>query len=147
VNTVTLRDYCAEQGIVDLDFLKIDAEGFDYMVLQGFPFDRIRPGWILCEFEDRKTVPLGNTLRDMGRLLLKTGYHVFMSEWHPVIRYGIPHQWRRFVRYPSEPATSFAWGNLLAFAGEPDDERLRAAVRDAVRLGRLPAPVAPEGSQ
>ncbi len=139
VATVTLSDYCAEQGIDALDFLKVDAEGFDYMVLQGFPFDRIRPRFILCEFEDRKTVPLGNTLHDMGHLLLDLGYHVFMSEWHPIVRYGIKHQWRRFVRYPSEPATPLAWGNLLAFAEKPDEETLRAAIQAQLQPQEKPA--------
>jgi FkbM family methyltransferase len=143
VTTVTLSDYCNEQGIRKLDFLKIDAEGFDYMVLQGFPFDRIRPRWILCEFEDRKTVPLGNTLHDMGNLLTGMGYHVFMSEWHPVIRYGVKHRWRRFVRWPSEPATPLAWGNLLAFAEEPAQELLRETAKAAVQPGVSPPPVSP----
>jgi FkbM family methyltransferase len=145
VSTITLRDYCDEQGITDLNFLKIDAEGFDYMVLQGFPFDRLRPRWILCEFEDRKTVLVGNSMHDMGKLLLDMGYSVFMSEWHPVLRYGLRHQWRRFLRYPSEPVTPLAWGNLLAFAEEPDALLLRKSVRAAIQSGTASPPTGNSG--
>jgi FkbM family methyltransferase len=129
VITVTLRDYCAERNITHIDLLKIDAEGYDLRVLQGFPFETLRPEHIICEFEDSKTCYLGSTLHDLGRLLLEKGYHVYMSEWYPIIRYGIRHDWRRLALYPAEPADPFAWGNLLAFAEKPDEKMLIAAIR------------------
>jgi len=131
VTTVTLRDYFIEQGITHVDYLKIDAEGIDIMVLQGFPFESIRPSCIVCEFEDRKTRLFHNgTLADMAALLQAHGYYVCVSEWHPIIRYGITHQWRRFAPWPVETAP-MAWGNLVAFAEEPDQQKLRNAVEAA----------------
>jgi FkbM family methyltransferase len=129
VTTVALRDYCAERHITHIDLLKIDAQGYDLRVLQGFPFETLRPEHIICKFEDSKTCYLGSTLHDQGRLLLENGYHVYMSEWYPAIRYGIRHDWRRLAPYPAEPSDPFAWGNLLAFAEKPDEKMLIAAVR------------------
>lgn len=132
VTTVTLSDIVRERGIEHIELLKIDAEGFDFMVLQGFPFERLRPDCILCEFEDKKTVPLGCTTAEMAAMLRKEGYKVYVSEWHPVIRYGIRHQWHGFKPWPSALNSPDAWGNLLAFAKEPDERVLLESVRQAI---------------
>lgn len=121
VDTVTLTDFFGSQVPGSVDFLKIDTEGFDYFVLQGFPWSRLRPAVIECEFEDLKTVPLGYTFHDLAKFLVGKGYTVYVSEWHPVLRYGIRHDWNRLVRYPCELASDKGWGNLLAFR-EPIDE-------------------------
>lgn len=132
VTTVTLYDYCTEHNISIVDFLKIDTEGFDFMVLQGFPFASFMPQCIMCEFEDKKTVPLGASMHSISKFLQEKGYDVYVSEWHPVIRYGIAHEWRRIVPYPTETATSLAWGNLLAFKTPPPAETLQKAVNKAL---------------
>lgn len=132
VTTVALSDIVRERGIEHIDLLKIDAEGFDFMVLQGFPFERLRPDFILCEFEDKKTVPLGCTTAEIAEMLRKEGYTVYVSEWHPVIRYGIRHQWHGFRPWPSPLNNPDAWGNLLAFAKEPDERVLLESVRQAI---------------
>lgn len=132
VTTVTLADIVRERGIEHIDLLKIDAEGFDFMVLQGFPFERLRPDCILCEFEDKKTAPLGCTTAEIAEMLQKEGYTVYVSEWHPVIRCGIRHQWRGFRPWPSAFNSPDAWGNLLAFAKEPDERVLLESVGQAI---------------
>ena len=55
VSTTTLAEIVAEQNLSQIDFLKIDTEGYDLMALKGVPWDRIQPKLIVCEFEDRKT--------------------------------------------------------------------------------------------
>lgn len=132
VSTTTLYDYCLEHNITAVDFLKIDTEGFDFMVLQGFPFQTITPQCVLCEFEDSKTVPLGASMHSMATFLCKQGYHVFVSEWHPIVRYGIAHEWRRLAPYPTELATSQAWGNLLGFKTLPSEQALRQATEKSL---------------
>ncbi len=119
VDTTTLESYCLEKNIDHIDFLKIDTEGYDLMVLQGVPWGRIKPSAILCEFEDFKTVPLGYDFHRMAGFLVNQGYAVFVSEWHPIIRYGISHDWHKFAKYPCELSSPKAWGNLLAFINEP----------------------------
>src|SRR3546814_19620816 len=54
----------------------------------------------------------------MARFLLEKGYRVLVSEWHPIIRYGVRHDWRRLVAYPCELSDEVAWGNILAFRSE-----------------------------
>lgn len=138
VSTITLADIVARYDIQHIDLLKIDAEGFDFMVLQGFPFERLRPDVIICEFEDAKTVPLGCTTSEMAEMLRQQGYTLYISEWHPIIRYGIRHQWHGFRPWPSQLHNSGAWGNILAFATPPDEELLLQTVKNNILYDSLP---------
>jgi FkbM family methyltransferase len=144
VDVVSLADYFSDRDLPPIDFLKVDTEGHDFFVLQGFPWDRSRPAVIECEFEDAKTVPLGYTVHDLAKFLASKGYTVYLSEWHPIVRYGIRHQWRRLCRYPCDLDDNTGWGNLLAFR-EPIEE---ATLLDAVRrvLTRADRKVAVPGS-
>lgn len=134
VETVTLARFCREQNIHRIDFLKIDAEGFDFFVLQSFPWDAIKPAVILCEFEDGKSIPLGYTVYDMADYIADKGYRILLSEWFPIIEYGGRHRWRRLVPYPARLADPHAFGNLIAAA----DDQTYAALQDriAVYAGR-----------
>jgi FkbM family methyltransferase len=134
VTTVTLATYMNSTGIQHIDFLKIDVEGFDKFVLDGFPWDRDRPDAILVEFEDAKTVPLGYRVADLVELLEERGYTVYASEWYPVVRYGIAHDWKSLRRY--DPAVDLAgtWGNLVAFYSDPGEEALARAAAESVRF-------------
>ena len=115
VQVRTLDDVCHERRITRCDFLKIDTEGHDLFVLRGFPWARMQPEVILCEFEDRKTQPLGYDYRALGEFLTARGYAVFLSEWNPIERYGGQHTWRRAVRYPAPLLDERSWGNFMAF--------------------------------
>jgi len=116
VNVITLEYFFGEKGIEGqtIDFLKIDTEGFDLLILQGIPWSKISPRLILCEFEDSKTIPLGYTFHDLANYLVNQGYKLIVSEWHPIKRYGGPHDWRRFASYPCKLEDQKAWGNILA---------------------------------
>ena len=101
VETVALRD------VVDIDrvdVLKIDTEGHEKFVLEGFPWDRLRPNVIIAEFENAKTRPLGYDTEELVRFLRDRGYQVWVSEWHPIVRYGIQHQWHRLVNSRGPPS-------------------------------------------
>ena len=125
----TLRDVLAESGTTEVDYLKIDAEGFDLRVLEGFPFDSISPTAIMCEFEDGKTQQIGYSTDDLGGYLLDKGYSVYMSEWHPIVRYGITHRWRSIRSYPCELSDPKGWGNFIAVKPGPFEEYFRRAMR------------------
>ena len=143
VSVTSLRDVVEEYELSRIDFLKIDTEGYDLPVLKGLPWDKIQPRAILCEFEDRKTQRLGYSFHDMAAFLRDKGYAVFVSEWHPVVRYGIRHHWRRLLPYPCQVAEA-AWGNLIAFRNAPDDHTLRAVAEEIVELDRAAAvPISP----
>ena len=134
VDTVSLLDYFSGQQMPAVDFLKIDTEGHDLFVLQGFPWERNKPRVIECEFEDLKTKPLGYTTEDMAQFLVDKGYTVYVSEWHPIIRYGQRHDWHRLQKYPCELASEETWGNLLAFSKAPDETQLANAIKSVLRL-------------
>ena len=132
-----MRDYLAEHGVETVDFLKIDVEGFERHVLDGYDW-LIKPEVIVLEFEDSKTVPLGYTWRDLADTLVARDYQVLVSEWFPGQRYGGSHRWRRFARYPTELEDPSAWGNLIAARSLSDftPAARRAAVRREGPSGR-----------
>lgn len=124
VDTMTLQNYCKQKNITRVDLLKIDTEGFDLFVLKGFPWERISPTVIECEFEDRKTIPLGYRYEDIADYLVQKGYRLIISEWYPVVEYGVKHKWRCFARYPYQLQDENAWGNIIAFKYRKDLKRL-----------------------
>jgi FkbM family methyltransferase len=144
VDTVSLSDYFADKEMPAVDFLKIDTEGHDLFVLQGFPWERNRPRVIECEFEDLKSKALGYTTKDMADFLVGKGYTVYVSEWHPILRYGQRHDWHRLMKYPCELACPEAWGNLLAFSAPPDEAKLVAAIKSVLKSA--PTSAAPSGT-
>ncbi len=128
VDVTTIEKIMGEKSVSTIDFLKIDVEGFDFSVLKGVPWKGQKPDVIECEFEDAKTVPLGHKWEEIADYLAERGYTVYVSEWHPIIRYGIPHDWRRVLKYVSGlQIPSNAWGNLLAFKQDPGEEAVQAA--------------------
>ena len=118
VTTCTLDKFTREHAIDEIDFLKIDTEGNDLRVLEGCNPGQLSPKAILCEFEDNKTRQIGYDYRDLGDHLVKRGYDVFLSEWYPIEKYGIEHQWRSIRRYPCETEDPSAWGNFIALKEE-----------------------------
>jgi FkbM family methyltransferase len=135
VQTTRLRDYYASANLKHVEFLKIDVEGFDKFVLDGFPWETDRPDVILAEFEDNKTVPLGYTVHDLAGTMASKGYTVYVSEWHPITRYGVTHDWRRFLKYDSQLTLEKAWGNLIGFKEDPGADFLRRKVRETLKFG------------
>lgn len=49
VDTVPLSELPARHQIKEVDFLQIDAEGFDFEVLKTFPFDAMKPAIVCIE--------------------------------------------------------------------------------------------------
>jgi len=144
VETTTLEHFCREERITKVDFLKVDTEGYDLFVLQGMPWLDVSPRLVMCEFEDSKTVPLGYSFDDLAGYLSSLKYRVLVSEWYPIVSYGGPHRWRRFVPYPCILADPNAWGNLIAVRNQDDfsklidaSKQLEAAWRFGTRVQRL----------
>jgi len=142
VRVTTLARALRAEGVERVDYLKVDAEGFDLQVLRGFPWGwgrylrRVRPPEvILCEFEDRKTRRLGYGVHDLGGFLVERGYEVFISEWRPIERYGGDHRWRRVAAYPSRLRDPDAWGNFIAVR-PPGGPRMASALLDELVADR-----------
>lgn len=137
VATTTLGAYLERHGVDRVDLLKVDAEGHDLRVLRGVPFERVRPSLVVCEFDDRKGAGRYEGYDGLRRLLRARGYHVLVSEWHPVRRYGERHRWRRFVDPDRGRPAAGSWGNLIAGAEARLFGRCRRHCRRAERLARL----------
>lgn len=134
VDVISLVDYFSSHEVPSIDFLKIDTEGHDLFVLQGYPWEISKPSVIECEFEDFKTVPLGYNFHDLSNFLVNKGYTVYVSEWHPIIRYGLRHDWNRLVRYPCSLSHPEGWGNLLAFRDPIDENILADTVKKVLKV-------------
>lgn len=118
VGVVTLATDLPARQIDRVDFLKVDIEGFDFFALKGFDW-AYEPRFVLFEFEDRKTVPLGYSLADSGAYLADRGYHLVYSIWEPIVEYGTLHRWRGLSVTPPGDA-AVCWGNVLGFRDEVD---------------------------
>ncbi|KOR27419.1 hypothetical protein TI05_19065, partial [Achromatium sp. WMS3] len=71
---------------------------------------------------DFKTKALGYSYKDIGDLLCKYGYSVYLSEWFPLKQYGSGHKFRRLIKYPSDLLDSKAWGNFIAVKSDLSNE-------------------------
>lgn len=120
VDVVTLAADLPARGIDRVDFLKVDIEGFDFFALQGFDWS-YAPRFVLYEFENRKTVPLGYSLTDSSSYVAEHGYHLVYSVWEPIVEYGTRHRWRGLFRNPPSDVAD-CWGNVLGFHIEADAE-------------------------
>jgi FkbM family methyltransferase len=114
VGVTTLAAYVEERGLARVDFLKVDAEGHDLNVLKGVPWDRLQPGVVVCEFDEGKRPAVVQGYEELGGFLVDRGYGILVSEWAPIVEYGLRHRWRRYVEYPAALADRAAWGNLIA---------------------------------
>lgn len=124
VETVRLSTYLAANSISHVNYLKVDTEGHDLFVLRSFPWDTDAPDAIECEFEDNKTLDLGYTSDELAQFLIEKGYDVLVSEWHPIIRYGISHDFKALRRYVPGTISGDSWGNFLAVRSGGDVDRL-----------------------
>jgi len=128
VNVTTLAKVIPELDLKQLDYLKIDTEGNDYRVLTGFPWATLTPDVLMCEFDELKTRGLGFDYRSTGDLLTSKGYEVWISEWHPLLRYGSGHRWRSIEPYPSNVSEPDAWGNFIAVHKDSHPDTMRSLV-------------------
>ena len=113
VQTVRLDICIRDHGIGHVDSIKTDVERFDLFALGTFPWETDRSKAVVYEFEDRKTVKLGYTARDLAEFLQRQGYSVLVSQWDPVVEYGTQHTWSRSTRFPADISAN-NHGNLIA---------------------------------
>ena len=134
VETVTIRDALGPGWVGHVHFLKTDTEGHDLPALRGFPWEVDFPDVVLCEFEDNKTRNLGYTTEDLAAYLIDKGYDVFVSEWHPIVRYGIVHDFKSLYRFTEGSVSGDSWGNLIAVRTDAAALRLAELARAEVGL-------------
>ena len=64
-------------GVVILDYLTLDVEGFDFMILNSFDFSKRKPKVICVETITYSPGKSGIKLNEINELLLKNGYFVY----------------------------------------------------------------------
>ena len=125
VETIRLDTFCELNEISEINYLKVDAEGYDFEVIKSLDWVKIKPDFIMFEFEDGRSEALGYKLTDVIEFLKhqKCGYNFVISEWHPVTKRGRPHKWRQFTTNPFKVAKN-GWGNVIAVKNQDDYKRL-----------------------
>ncbi len=129
VQTITLKDYMEQNKLEHIELLRIDTEGYDLKVLQGFDFKKSKPQVILCEFEDNKTLSLGYSTKDMIEFLQQVGYTVYVSEWAPIYKYGVPHFFAQLFKAPGILLSPSSWGNLICFKDDPGEKEISKLIK------------------
>jgi FkbM family methyltransferase len=71
VPVVTLASICAEHVTTEIDFLKVDCEGFEADVLRGHDWDRFAPRVVLAE---------NNFPEQWHDLVVSKGYHYVLND-------------------------------------------------------------------
>jgi hypothetical protein len=56
---------------------------------------------------------MGYAWNDMAQYLVERGYHVLVSEWQLLERYGAGHAWQSASEFPCGLGSPNAWGNLI----------------------------------
>ncbi len=88
---MTLNVLLAKHGIKEIDLLQIDAEGFDWKVLQTLDVERMKPTIIQLEYGHLPR----QALTEMTRRLDDYGYELYFGSPRAI--------WSRCVRALSEP--------------------------------------------
>ena len=82
VRCAPLRQILREQGVTSVDLLTIDAEGFDFEVLQTVDWDTMSPRVVLIEQFSRDMQGLVDT--ETHRYLHDRGYRLIAKTWNSV---------------------------------------------------------------
>lgn len=79
VSLITLDDFCEQKQIINIDVLKIDTEGADYLVLKGAQklLRSNNPPVIFCEYNRLIKSGFDFNLTDMENLLKDADYKLF----------------------------------------------------------------------
>jgi len=145
--THRLSAYLDSQDLDHVDYLKIDTEGRDLLVLRSFPWDTDSPDAIECGFSDYESIDRGYTSDDLANFLVEKGYQILVSEWHPIIRHDSSHDFLTLRRFEPDTISSSAWGNFLAVHSAEDADALieHACARGVDIRERTEKPAAQRG--
>lgn len=118
VETIKLSDFLKKNKISEVDLLKIDIEGADFLALKGFDFKRYKPEIVMVEFMNSRTVKNWKySYHDMVKYMQKQNYAAYISEWAPIKDYAsednpkLQHKWLEINKYPLDHNPS--WGNII----------------------------------
>jgi len=90
IEIIKLDDYIAAKGIIHIDLIKIDVEGFDFEVLNGASntLDTIKPD-LFIELDDRCLKKQGSSARELVAFLNSKSYLIEHAETAEKISTGM----------------------------------------------------------
>lgn len=74
VEVLPLDSYLERAGVQRVDFIKIDVEGAESLVLKGAPMLLAKRPSIIIEFEESNQKRFGSSCAELARVLLQNGY-------------------------------------------------------------------------
>lgn len=148
VRTVRLGSFLLSEGVSRVDFLKIDTEGNDFVVLDAYDFARLPPSLVFVEFSYYFAGQDESLLRRAIASMKDRGYSAVIFEYDDDGNFKRGNWNHRLVgihvdgaRVPTRPE---AFGNVLFFRhGDLHlPEALAAAIRDltSIDLGLVDIP-------
>jgi FkbM family methyltransferase len=75
VETMTLENFCKNNGIGNIDVIHMDIQGAEYYAVKGFG-ESIRPKLLFCETCEYKTYKNSLSLEALDELLFEMGYEI-----------------------------------------------------------------------
>jgi FkbM family methyltransferase len=89
IKTRRLDSFVESNHINSIDFLKIDTEGADFLVLQSLNWKLFHPFIVMAEFMDSRTIPFFNySLVDTVDYMSNLNYFTYIFEYEPVFEFG-----------------------------------------------------------
>lgn len=135
VDVIRLDEALDAISMDNVTLLKIDIEGADYLALQGFNFQKLRPELVMCEFMDeRSSKNFSYTHHDMAEFMNRFDYCTYISEWGPIAEYSsrnhitVPSKFIRCSPYPLDHVP--IWGNLI-FVRKNCDKNFKNALENS----------------
>jgi len=126
VPTVDLPAYMAANGLLNVDFIKIDVEGHDFAVLRHIDFATVAPRLVMVEFGDQFAGQDRDAIEGLLRHMRDAGYRACVVCLHALGRFEL-HQWQTRLRaigvdsVPAVPAGARLFGNIVFFREEERD--------------------------
>ncbi len=80
VKGITFDTLFKKHNVKKIDFLQVDAEGYDYDLIKMFPFDRFRPKLIHFEHSLRTKNMTYEQYDEINSYLIRMGYKTIMNE-------------------------------------------------------------------
>jgi FkbM family methyltransferase len=125
VPCVRLADFYAENAVVDVDFLKVDAEGFDFDVLDSHDFSLRLPRLVLVEYGTRfPRQSLDNINQAIARMA-REGYGAISFNYNDDGNFN-KKKWKyrlteAFIDLPIPDLGRLMFGNILFYRSEDRD--------------------------
>jgi FkbM family methyltransferase len=79
VPALALTPYIVRKGLFDVDFVKIDAEGHDFAILDGLDFGRVAPRLVMVEFGDQFPGQDRAAIETMIQRMRRNGYRACVA--------------------------------------------------------------------